>query len=387
MKVKKGTGAEPGSYEGVFKEFMKTRGAKPSYVHNTKNGPVVRYIVRSDDGVDIPGSFPLDFDHYQCVNTLGCFGAPARAVKPLTKQMKLSQLMPQLEKKLVKNGARVRVWVPEQSEWIASINPVDGVFPVKFEIISTKDEDGTPIHRRKTGTRKGRGGKPYAFDEDRFTTILRVDSGPHEGAGFIYSLHYLIKKDSEGDYFVDTAGRDGKAFWDFNKMHGVDLSKVNPLKAADPNNILPELQARWKKTEALMTAEVEGGWIAKLTLVPTTQSVGDVLDLEADDEPRPGRRKRSKPKANVRRKKVDTGEVERAQAVTRQVINKEAGKTVYDKDGKLKLKATFRGMIRKYKLPKKDVSKYQLSECVTALNNLGYDNLAVNFTTKKRRRR
>lgn len=384
MKVKENKGAPDGNYEGTFSHFIKT--SKGGYIHKTQNSVTVRYIIKTVDGIELPGSFPWgDLDDYRTKVVLGSLGVPLRALVPLVKKLGTNQFFAQLEKKLKREKKIVSCWIPKNSTgWIATIKPLGGVFTCKFVTISSRDENtNLPIHTYKEFDRIGRQGNRYIQKEDSFNVVLEVISGEHEGAAFTLKLDYRIVKEN-GVWVYDKSGGKGKLFDDFFTYHGIDIEKIEPEKDFDDSeNGLPELETMLQSSDSLLNVEVKNGWIEKISKSPNSVKITfDMLDEDKDKKP-----KISKRKARVVTKTSNNTHAI-AQSVLKTVFSKEFGDR-WEKSGSNSARVKFRKFAKRNNLPYPSLDNYTIPDIKKALNQLGYDDLANNIKgeTQKPKRR
>lgn len=357
LERREGSSAKSGTYVGVFKELMKTKNPKAPYIHDTKNGPVVRYTIVTPDKVEIPGSFPWDEDHYNYVNHLGAFGTPARAVHNFRASLNPNQLLQKLETKWQNLAVELNAWIAEDGGWVAALKPNRGTFQVRFLKYASRDkETDKPIwvHEVKPGKKGG------TYEQDIFKVYLQVESGPNEGATFIHRIHYSIKRDEQsGKQYLDVKGSRGQEFDAFFKMHGIDLSKLNMSKFADEDNILPETEPLLIKAGTSLIIEVENGWPNKLTVSPTSGKA----DLELDDEPVV--------------KKRGVASASPFLGTFKMVCNKHSGRIVFDQNGVLQAPIKWwRKYVTENELPRKEVDTYTDKDIYRALLKLGFKDLA-----------
>lgn len=383
MKVKESVGPPPGTYEGKFDGFMLTRGSRPKYVHQSQSGPQIRYTVKTSDGIAVPGSFPLDFNHYRLRNVLGAFGVPAVAVEPTFKKMGTQQFFSRLEKKLKQQNKTVSVWVRDSGGWISTIKPADDTYMVKFERIMTRDKStDEPIHKTAKNS--------FGEMEDSFWVILMVVAGDHQGATFIYKLHYAIKSLGRS-YELDKSDKRGKEFNSFFSYHGIDLSTFEPsTDFIDPDNGLPELEPLLLKSKTLMTIKVEDGWIKDVSKAASVTK--SMINLEDGGGARKRKRRRSAKRTSrtepvVTKSFDEDSELESARSIVRRVFVAEMNVVdLFDiSTGELSpaRKSKFIKFVKRHALPKKLIKKYTLSDVVDTLNILGYNDLAKKFETKE----
>jgi len=364
MDVKESSGARPGSYVAVFNKFIRDK--KGRIINNSKAGPQVRYVCHTvlndnhDAGIELPGSFLLDFSHYSLHNAFGAFGIPARSLEKSFKGMNEKKFFAAVEKKFAELKHEVNCWIPQDSEagWIASIKPNAGVFPVEFEKILSRDKNGDfPIHESKVNN--------WGDPEDTFNVLLKVVAGDHEGATFIYKVHYKIEQPEKGRYVLNLRGSRGKQFYEFFKFNGIDLKELDPDEFADdPKNILPEAEKVFLRKKAQMTAEVSNGWIDKLSLIPQAQRVGDI-DFGG------GKRRRGKPVQPPQSPHVGTLKL---------IVNSVESDMFTGQDLELSSMKAWKKFVVKNKLPKKPIGKYTTKDVKGALIKLGQKQLADGIT-------
>lgn len=351
MRVKEGSGAKSGSYVARFKRFVPTRSSKPSFLHSGEYGDQVRYELITDEGIVLPGSFNWDWDHYSLRNFMGAVGTPARAIEKVAQTMNPNQFLRQLEGKIATKGVELSVWVPDNG-YVGSLKPVSGTFQVKFTRVLSRDDKDKPIHVYKSGTRTGRGGRSYEYEEDVFSVLLVVETGQHEGCAFTYRIHYMIRNDGSG-WILDKSGRYGKQFFEFFMYHGIDLRTINPERFPDPSNLLPQLEKKAVKANKLLVIEVENGWVEKLSPSLDTEKV-DEIEFDVP-------RRSSKPKKSSSDSHT---------AILSGVLKKETNST------KLNKKVISRLGSKLGKIPAKAVEDYTPKEAYLICKKLGYDLLA-----------
>lgn len=366
MKEKKSSGVRSGVYVGHFSGLI-PRAQGGGFLHTTEHGPLVRYKVESTDGVEVPGSFPFDPDHYRMDNVFGAFGTPLRSVGKWLKSMNKNQFLKRIEqawKDRTKDN-EVNCWVPDTG-YIGTIRPDSGSFVVKFKLFSTRNDEDEPVHIKDSGFRtKKKTGEKYPYDEDTATAVLRVVSGPNEGASFTNKLHYSVIYDEEaGEWMLDTSKARGREFDSFFKHHGINVRHFDPDDYPEPENLLPVWEPLLIQANAPLIIEVANGWINSMIADPSSQRA---VTIDLGD-------------AAGRTKKTASAVTSPFLATLRQVLNEEAPVPIFDLEsggyvvpGGKKRWAQF---IKQHGLPKKPVEKYTLREICTTLKTLGYDQLA-----------
>lgn len=381
MEVRKGRGVKGGNYVGTFQSFIRTQAKKPGFVHEMDGGDLVRYIVETDDGIEVPGSFPWDFDDYRMTAALGAFGTPARALRSAAQSLGQTQFFNRLEKRLVATSAEVTAWVPDDSGgWIRTVRPIRGTFPVKFVRITTRDAD-TDLPCWKVD--EGQTSWGEAYSRKVFWTVLVVESGDFEGAAFSYRLDYRIMEE-KGKYYIDGARKQGESFVNFYGFHGIDLEKLNPRKGFDdPKNILPESEGMLLDADALLQIVVEDGWVKQLSAAVQTSKVDTVL-LDEDYQPSGRQRRKVQKKGSGKTKKVEGSAYV---ALLKQTINKEAGKEVFSPTGEMRAPwEWWERFVAKHNLPGPILKEYGTKNVYDALVTLGYDQLAERIKEQSRRK-
>jgi len=382
MEVRKGKGVPTGVYVGTFQSFVTTKGKKPSYIHQSKDGSSrVCYIIKDEAGVEVPGSFPLDFDHYRCVNTYGAFGAPARVLEPLFRKFSANEFFGKVEKKLADLAYPVNVWVPE-SGWIGTIRPDRGSFQVEFVKVLTVEKDakgqvvgdGNPIHVASSRTGKNAStGRAFTVDEDTFNVALQVTTGNNEGATFMYKIHYCIEDGDDGKKFLNIVGARGQEFYDFFGFHGITLENLKPEDFPDPDNLLPELEPMLQKAKVALTIEVENGWIKSLGKSPDSSRI---KEFALDDMGGGSKSKRRPRKAGSSGAKV-VGERAAFLGALQQVLSIETkDDPIVDANGVVTSMRAWKRFVTENSLPKKPLTKYTDRDVYMALSKLGYAQLA-----------
>jgi len=360
MKEKKGSGVEKGAYIGTFHKIVPPQGSK-KLLHSGKNGPYVRYLCKSQTGLEIPGSFPFDADDYRMQNMLGAMGTPLSAVKQWMDSMNPTQFLRRLSSLWTKKPIECNMYVQDNG-YIVSIRPNTGSFIVEFERITSREND-EPIHKKKTHHRSDGSG---SWETDTFSVVLKVVAGDHEGCGFLYTVHYPIEKADDGEWWLDTSKKGGKAFDQLMLLHGINVRNFDPTDYSDPTNLLPVFEPLMKQAGVTILIEVEGGWITKIMENPQSKPSRD-FDAEFG-QPEPTQAK------------VEPQHL----AILKQVVNAtaEADETprIFNKHGEPD-KTRWKAFVNVYDLPRKLPSRYAPMDTITALQNLGYDDLA---TTVKR---
>lgn len=377
VRVQEGSGVPKGTYVGVFDRFVLVntgKGGRKKYLHSSEFGPTVRYIVKTPEGVEVPGSFPWDADHYKCSNALGAFGTPVNALSSHMNAQKPDILLGKLEKVLKEKSMVVSAWVREDSGWIRAITPEEGSFEMRFDKILTRDSNDVPIHIKKSEPRTGASGQTYIREEDTFNALLVVISGQNEGASFVYRVHYRLFKDNAGDWILNKSGYYGKAAYDFFKFHGISLEKLSPDKFPDPNNLLPQLEPKMVAKRIPLIVTVEKGWPNTIALSPNA-GIGSGGDLE----------KALKVSKKKKRTKSKQPSVFLGMLMT--VVNKETSGDLFDlNDGSYNM-AEWKHAVKVHGLPRKSIEKYSVKDIYTALVELGYSQLADKVKSQYKRKK
>jgi len=290
MKTKEREKAKPGSYQAVFDGFIRKGGALGLSVSKKPGSPKrVLFRVKSEDGVQIPCSFPWVSSHPAAESTLGAIGVPLAAIlKYMANEKKAPAVLAAIEKKALQKKYDLSVWVrPEGTGWGSAIKPYEGTFVVEFAGVQTRDPDSKkPIHTRKTGKRQSKQGGTYDFDEDTFRVSLRVLSGPRKGASLGHRLEYAIKQDDDGEWYVDAESGRGAEFKSFLTAHRIATSKLDPDRDfKDPKNGLPEIEKLLLARKTPLQAVVEKGWVNSLGRLP--EGTAEVSTASAEDFDQP----------------------------------------------------------------------------------------------------